>query len=224
RALGFGPEAPFHGVGEFTDALENAAVDLGSPDPSWLRAVVGAPVAEPSITRTPSEPSRVAEPGVPPREQRTLNERPPVSQRRPDPAPPAVAAAPIAPVPATAPRKPAGLAPLSEISKFDLPYEPPRQKTPSAPMPSISGSFPIGDGIMQRSAMASMRVRAIAAGGILVVAAIVLIVTRSRAPSHVAIAAAPPPAETHAAPPPVTEQLPQPKPERPSLDLGKLPP
>src|SRR5262249_40134795 len=55
RALGFGPEAPFHGVGEFTDALDAAATGLGSPDPSWLRAVVGTPVAEPSVTRTPSE-------------------------------------------------------------------------------------------------------------------------------------------------------------------------
>src|SRR5262249_3003196 len=70
---------------------------------------------------------------------------------------------------------------------------------------------------------ASMRVRAIAAAGILVVAAIVLIVTRSRAPSHVAIAAAPP-LETHAAPSlPVTEQLPQPTPAKASLELGKLP-
>jgi hypothetical protein len=232
RALGFGPEPPFHGVGEFTDALEQAAVDLGSPDPSWLRAVVGAPVAEPSVTRTPSEPSRVADPvsrvaaaaALPPPEHRTRNERPPVAQRRTEPTPRSVAAAPITPVPATAPRPPAGLAPLSQISKFELPYDPPRAQTPSAPMPAISGSFPIGDGIMQRSAMASMRVRAIAAAGILVVATLVLIVTRTRAPSHVAIAAAPPAAETSAAPPPpVTEQLPQPKPAKPSLELGKLP-
>src|SRR5262249_49050090 len=72
RALGFGPEAPFHAVGEFTDALETAAAGLTAPDPSWLHAVAGTPVAEPtSVTRTSYEASVVAAapmPVAPPRE------------------------------------------------------------------------------------------------------------------------------------------------------------
>ena len=218
RALGFGPEPPFHGVGEFVDALGNAAQGLGSPDPSWLRAVVGAPVAEPSVTRTPSEPQPIAQPAPPVPERRTVNERPPQAHKRADPTPPAVVTPPTTPVPARLP----ALAPLSQISSFGFPQqEPPKSPTPPAPIPSVSGSFAIGDGIMQRSQNASMRVRAIAAGAILVVAAIVLIVTRTRAPSHVAIAAAPPAAEEPAPPKPVTEQLPAPA--KAPLELGKLP-
>ena len=220
RALGFGPEPPFHGVGEFVDALGSAAQGLGSPDPSWLRAVVGAPVAEPSVTRTPSEPQMTAQPAPVVTERRTVNERPPTQQKRADPTPPQVVTPPTTPLPA---RRPA-LAPLSQLSSFGFPQpEAPKSPTPPAPLPTLSssGSFAIGDGIMARSQNASMRVRAIAAGAILVVAAIVLIVTRTHAPSHVAIAAAPPAAE--AAPPslPVTEQLPQPA--KPPLELAKLP-
>jgi TonB family protein len=218
RALGFGPEPPFHGVGEFTDALDSAAQGLGSPDPSWLRAVVGAPVAEPSVTRTPSEPRSIAQPAPPLPERRTVNERPPQQQKRADPTPPAVVIPPVTPLPA---RRPA-LAPLSQLSSFGFPnQDPPRSPTPPAPIPSTSGSFAIGDGIMLRSQNASMRVRAIAAGAILVVAAIVLIVTRTRAPSHVAIAAAPPPAEEAAPSKPVTEQLPVQA--KAPLELGRLP-
>src|SRR5262249_36527769 len=169
------------------------------------------------------------------RPARPTNGRPPANERRVDPTPPAVAAAPVTPVPSTAPRRAPGLAPLSEmvpqfVRSQDAGLAGMRAPTPPAPYPSLG----IGDGIVQRQQLASNRVRAIAAAAVPLVAAFVLVVTRPRAPSHVPIAAAPPAAEAPAKPAqsaPVAEQLPRTTPATPTsagkpadkLELGRLP-